>query len=259
MKLISLNTWGGKIFNPLIDFIKHNSLDTDIFCFQEVFSTTSDHQAELDFRLNLYQELQKILPNHNSFFDPCLDNYIAGSFQKNLVDFNLSWGQAMFISNKIKVNSQGDFFVYRSKDNFNPKNENSVPRNVQFFNFSSQGQAYTVCNLHGIWVRGPKTDNPPRVKQSGMIKTFLDQQTGEKILVGDFNLDINTQSIKILESNLRNLIKEYHIPTTRSKHYNKTDDKFADYTFASPDVKVLSFTVPDVDISDHLPMILEFC
>ncbi len=258
MKLISLNTWGGKLFEPLIEFIKENASDTDIFCFQEVFSTTSNHQTEMGFRLNLYQKLQKILPNHNSFFDPCLDNYIAGSFQKNLVDFNLSWGQVTFVSKQFTVASQGDFFVYGSKDSFNPEYENTVPRNVQFLSFVTAGERYTVCNLHGIWVRGPKIDIPARIKQSERIKTFLDQQKGERILVGDFNLDMNTQSIRILEENLVNLVKEYKIPTTRSKHYDKTDDKFADYTFVSNDVKVKSFKVPEIEISDHLPMILEF-
>ena len=34
--------------------------------------------------------------------------------------------------------------------------------------------------------------------------------------------------------------------------------KFADYVFVSPDVNVESFSVPDIDISDHMPLVLEF-
>ncbi|OGZ48935.1 MAG: hypothetical protein A3G60_01890 [Candidatus Ryanbacteria bacterium RIFCSPLOWO2_12_FULL_47_9c] len=38
MKLVSLNTWTGKIFEPLIEFITVHK-DADIFCFQEIFRT----------------------------------------------------------------------------------------------------------------------------------------------------------------------------------------------------------------------------
>ncbi len=258
MKLISLNTWGGKIFNPLMDFVKQHSTDTDIFCFQEMFNTKSNIIEQVGFRLNLYSEISKILADYQGYFHPCTENYVAGSFQRNLVDFNLSWGQSIFVSKKTKITSQGDFFVFGNKTSFNPKDENSVPRNVQYISFLYHGTQYTVGNLHGVWVRGPKIDTPARIKQSEMIKAFLDQQKGEKILVGDFNLDINTKSIKILESNFRNLIKEYNISSTRSKHYGKTDDKFADYIFISSEVTVKNFTVPDIEVSDHLPLILEF-
>jgi endonuclease/exonuclease/phosphatase family metal-dependent hydrolase len=33
---------------------------------------------------------------------------------------------------------------------------------------------------------------------------------------------------------------------------------FADYIFITPDIKVKNFEVPDLEISDHLPMILDF-
>lgn len=39
MKLVSLNTWCGRAFEPLLDFIEEQSTDTDIFCFQEMFDS----------------------------------------------------------------------------------------------------------------------------------------------------------------------------------------------------------------------------
>jgi len=39
MKLITLNIWGGHMFNPLLEFIQAHQ-DIDIFCLQEVY-----HQA----------------------------------------------------------------------------------------------------------------------------------------------------------------------------------------------------------------------
>lgn len=257
MKLISLNAWGGKLFKPLIDFIQTQSQDTDIFCFQEVFNTKSNITESAGFRLNLYEEISKILPNHQGYFASGVENYIAGSFQPNFVDFNLSWGLAIFINKNLKVNSYGDFFVYGKSGSFNPKDENSVPRNVQYLSFTNGGKVLTVCNIHGIWVKGTKEDTPSRIKQSQQIKDFFKTQEGEKILCGDLNLDINTQSIKILERDMKNLIKEFNIPTTRNK-FSPGNEKFADYMFVSSKVKIIDFKVPNLEVSDHLPLILEF-
>lgn len=169
----------------------------------------------------------------------------------------MSWGLAIFIHKKLQVTSQGDFFVFRTKDSFNPRDLNTLPRNMQYITFTSQKKKFIVCNLHGVWKRGEKVDTPSRINQSEQIKNFLDQYKEAKILCGDFNLDINTKSLKILEEKMINLIKEYQILTTRSKLYNR-GDKFADYTFVSPNVNVLDFQVPNIEVSDHLPMILEF-
>lgn len=257
MKLICLNTWGGRIYKPLMNFIKKNSKDTDIFCFQEVFDTKSNITESAGFRLNLYKEISKKLPRLQGYFASGVENYIAGSFQPNFIDFNLSWGLAIFIHKKLKIISNGDFFVYGKKDSFNPKDLNSLPRNFQYINLKIGNKKFIIVNLHGIWIKGPKIDTTFRIKQSEIIKNFLNQQEGEQILCGDFNLNIDTQSLKILEKNMKNLIKEYQIPTTRSGLYN-WGDKFADYVFVSPEVKVINFQVPNIEVSDHLPMILEF-
>lgn len=265
MKLICLNLWGGKIYEPLMDFIKKHSKDTDVFCFQEVFKTTSNILESAGFRLNLYKEIAKILSHHQGYFAPSVDNYITGSFQPNFVDFNLSWGLAIFInkqsfsSNKnLKVISSRDFFVYRKRGSFNPKDLNTIPRNAQYITFTKNGKEFSVCNLHGIWLKEGKKDSSSRISQSIQINDFLDKQKGEKILCGDLNLSINTKSLEILEKNLRNLIREYHISTTRSIYFPGKDEKYADYIFVSNGINVEDFQVPNLNISDHLPMLLEF-
>ena len=76
-------------------------------------------------------------------------------------------------------------------------------------------------------------------------------------MTGDFNLLPNTKSLTMLEEKLLNLIKKYEITSTRSVIHNKPD-KYADYTLVSSDVVVESFSVPDVTVSDHLPMEIVF-
>jgi endonuclease/exonuclease/phosphatase family metal-dependent hydrolase len=64
----------------------------------------------------------------------------------------------------------------------------------------------------------------------------------------------------------RNLIKDFGIKSTRGRicweqYKHKpgfTKQFFADYIFVSKRVGVKGFQVPHIEISDHLPLILDF-
>lgn len=261
MKLISLNTWGGKLYKPLINFIKQESQDTDVFCFQEVFTTPTKNYEYVGYRLNLYQEISRALKDFKKDFKgyyASTQAYYAFSSRVPVpVDFDLSWGLTTFVREALTVKSFGDFFVFGQRNSFSGEDLSSLPRNLQYLSLNINNRKIIVCNFHGLWIPNSKGDTPSRIKQSEKIIQFLNEQNEEKILCGDFNLSLNTKSIEILEKDMRNLIKEYNIQTTRNKFY-PGEDKYADYTFISKGIKVQSFKVPKLEISDHLPMILEF-
>jgi endonuclease/exonuclease/phosphatase family metal-dependent hydrolase len=52
------------------------------------------------------------------------------------------------------------------------------------------------------------------------------------------------------------LIKEYKIKDTRGNLYTK-DLRYSDYFFIDNDIKINSFSVPNLELSDHLPMLLK--
>lgn len=127
---------------------------------------------------------------------------------------------------------------------------------------SSGNGSVHICNLHGISQPGDKLDSPGRLRQSREIGDFFEDKTGPKIIGGDFNLLPQTRSIEMFaEKGYRNLIKEFRIATTRNrlawKMYPDNKQYFCDYVFVSPEVLVKSFSVPNLEISDHLPMIVE--
>lgn len=237
MRLIFLNTWfGGKIGQPLFDFIKKQSLKTDIFCFMEV---TPD----------FYQKLLNILED----FDPVYDE---GYYLKEL---GKKCGQAIFIKKYIQVNSHGKVSIYPEKDD-----------DAGFLLF-----AETVINKHTIWVGNvhgttwpaDKLDTPIRINQSKKIIEFFENKDGAKIIGGDFNLMPDTKSIGMFEElGYKNLIKDFSIKTTRNKitwdqfkdQPGFTKQYFADYCFVSSDIKIKNFEVPNLEISDHLPLFLDF-
>ena len=110
--------------------------------------------------------------------------------------------------------------------------------------------------------RARKLDSPARLAQSkNLLASIETLPKAPTLLCGDFNLMPQTQSIGLLETNMKNLIKDFKIENTRNKiSWDKYPDKqhFADFVFVTPEVKVKSFEVPYNEISDHLPMILEF-
>ena len=78
--------------------------------------------------------------------------------------------------------------------------------------------------------------------------------------MGDFNLLPQTESVRILEYGRRNLISDFNIPTTRSRlnpYYGTPQEQpHANFAFVTPGVQVESFAVPDIEVSDHLPMLM---
>ena len=114
-----------------------------------------------------------------------------------------------------------------------------------------------IVNFHGLWDGPDKLDRPRRLEQSKKVKAFLDKHKGPKIIAGDFNLWPGTESLKMLEDGMVNLINKYGIHSTRPSSFN-FPNKYSDYVFVSPDIKINDFkTLPD-EVSDHLAMYLEF-
>ncbi len=258
MKLISLNIWGGIAFADLVQFIQEEQLSTEIFCFQEVFD--SPHVIVSNgTRLNILSTLKTMLPEFRLFFEPTQDRIDdAGA-----IDVEASMGQVVFIRKELPVDGEGFVFTYRERNAMQGSDWFTLPAGFQYLRTRTGDKPLTIVNIHGISHPGDKLDTPARITQSEKIQLFLENAGGAKILCGDFNLERETKSVKILETNMKNLITEYNIATTRSilnrsKYPPDQVQNFADYTFVSPEVVVHSFEVPDIPASDHLPMLLEF-
>lgn len=257
MKLISLNIWGGRAHEPLMEFIKTSVKDTDIFCFQEVFSSPAEVKISRDTYVNILTDLTDALKGFRVFFAPEQDGFDnAGP-----VDFEVTMGLATFVREPIRVDSWEHIFIHGERNSARP-DVSYFPASVLYTKISEENRGHSICNVYGYALPGDKLDTPERLEQSRKIKNFLDNKKGEKILCGDLNLMPDTESIKMLEEDMENLIKKFNIKNTRS-HISPffgtpEEQKFADYTFVSQGIRVKDFQVPDISISDHLPMILNF-
>ena len=245
MKVISLNTWGGRAGKEdLLDFIKKHK-DTDIFCLQEVWEGGDDEAPKwgegIDTRM--LTNIGAILKNHSVFFRTHYHDY---------------YGLAMFVKKDLKLVEEGEVFVFKERENITDDFQPNHARNLQYVTIKTPQGLRTIINFHGLWNGGGKSDSPERLIQSENLSKFLKNISHHHVLMGDFNLEPDTKSLKMLEElGMRNLISEYGITSTRSSHYKKPI-RFADYTLVSPDIKVKDFRVLPDEISDHLAMYIDF-
>ncbi len=241
MKIITLNTWSGVVLKPLLDFFQKHK-DVDIFCLQEMYKDAvgkDDTHPHLDTKLDLFERIE----NH-------LQDTHVGYFRPAYKDF---YGLAIFIKKDLAVKEEGDTIIYENQD---LEQRGRHGRNLQYIQVKDNEKELLVANVHGLWNGMGKTDTEERLSQSNRIKSFLAQRAGSIILVGDFNLNPDTQSLAIVSEGYRDLIKEYNITSTRTSLYTK-EGKFADYAFVSPEIKVLDFKVLPDEVSDHAALYLE--
>jgi len=242
MRLISLNIWGGRVHQALLDFVKNHAEDTDIFCFQEVYKTPTDTAVQDNVRTNIYAELEHILPGYTGFYMVTENNYA----ETHVSEFGVAFGQAVFVKTSLGA-TRLEYGV----------SEEAGAKLLLGINVRQNDKVYSIINFHGVHDGQGKIDNEKRLAQSKAIQDVLKKINGLKILCGDFNVIPETQSLSIMAEGMRNLIKENNITSTRSSLYTK-GIKYADYTLVSPDVQVIRFKMLLEEVSDHLAMLLEF-
>ena len=256
MKLISLNVWGGKIYEPLLEFIGREAAATDVFCFQEVIFDGQAGVGPEGSRANLYTELQVKLPAFNGY---AVRAEKGADFAGTILDGEENIGQAIFVRKTRPVLETGHFTVFSPGEL-----EVSLIGPTGLFQWIRLGGAERdriIGHIHGLWFPDGKKDRPERLRQSEVLLDFYRGREGDKILCGDFNLNPQTESVALLERDFRNLIKQNGIASTRNGHYPnaaKYNDFISDYAFVSPDLHLSKFEVLPDAVSDHLPLVLEF-
>lgn len=253
MKIISLNTWGGRAGKEgLLSFFEKYKDEVDIFCLQEIWSGPYEYYDDSkaggaplnEGNVMVYgmQEISELLSEHAPYFRPhFLENY----------------GLMMLVRKDLDVLEEGEVFVYKQKGYIPEGDLGNHARNIQYVTFNKEGQAFTVINFHGIWNGQGKGDSEDRILQTENILDFTRNLSRELVLCGDFNLRPDTKSIQLFEeAGMRNLIKEYKVDSTRTSHYTKPE-KFADYAFVTSGVNVKDFKVLPDEVSDHAPLFIE--
>lgn len=264
MKLISLNVAVFEKNNPQLRkfFSKYKS---DFVCLQEVTKRVGDDAIEDYLSKDPIDESTKNLKY--SFFAPL---WIKKGFSKDNFHgkekFEFSYGGNIEFGNYVKskydiVKGQNIFvqnhFTYVTDWSNWPEEDHRAVQVVDVL--IAKDKKLRLLNYHGIWTQH-KQGNDLTLSACKTIKRLASEVDYPVIITGDFNLFPDTPSIKLFENNFIILPNKYCIKTTRprSNELSGVKRNVVDYIFVSKNIKVNNFEVLQSDVSDHLPLILDF-
>ena len=244
MKLITCNIWCGIKYEQLEAFLKKQAFDTDIFCFQEVRNGKYHNPNSVSEEIaELFSQLQTILPEFKGYFTEMVPGVGIASFVRNNISVD-------------KIESTQILSAQDLSDLKMPNGDSYYPRMLQSVYLKDKN--LTIQNFHGV-PGNLKKDTPTRNIQTDNLLKIINSNNDSQILVGDFNLDINTEAVTRLGERMNNLIKGSGFKATRNANYNQFETlPFADYIFTTPEIEVQEFLVLPDEVSDHLPLSLKF-
>lgn len=249
MKLISLNSWGGRITRPLFDYIKQNTDSVDVFCFQEVLKGGIGKTSRYELK-SVYEDISKILVNYTGYF---FEYGEGGYYSESIKGLGFEYGIACFVKKNLKQSFGGGVTLYDLEKKWNDYSGKFAAG----ASFVVLVEDYVITNVHGLWQGGIKKDTEAKIEQSKHIIDLAKMFEGKKIICGDFNLLPDTKAIQMLRDGYTDLIQKYNIKDTRGSLYTK-ELRYSDYMFSDKGIVVRNFAVPNTSVSDHLPLVIEF-
>lgn len=260
MKLLSLNT-GIKISNTpqVIDFLKEQA--ADIIALQEV---GRPFEASVSPEYRSQQDIEEALNADYPFkfygpmwygdafrFDGKVTRHFGGHIE-----------QGGEVISKFPITTATNEHYYKHYEYMidwsNWKKEDHG-RSVQIVELNINDTPLQILNVHGIWNMTRQGDERT-LAQCEYLVAAAKRKNIPTIIAGDFNLAPESKSIQYMNQHLRNLIVENNIASTRPDFKDDMDSgmNVVDYIFVNDQVDVRHFSAVDTDISDHLPLVLEF-
>jgi endonuclease/exonuclease/phosphatase family metal-dependent hydrolase len=248
MKLVSLNLWnGGRLFEAVREFIVQQN--ADIYFFQEAY----DGHGDIEERLRTVEIFQNLFPNYHSNFAPV---YLDTRLKEGKIE------DGQLILSRWPLSNPQNIFLdlpYAEYDQDGMSDFSRFPATIQKAETVIEGKKVTLLNVHGPVNFNGTEDDPRRLKMRDLILAEVGEHS---IVAGDFNVRPETETIRGLETKLQSVFGLELKTTfnTRRKDlvaqpgYAKAA---VDMCFVSPGIEIKSKKCLDVDVSDHLPLVVE--
>jgi endonuclease/exonuclease/phosphatase family metal-dependent hydrolase len=266
IKLLCLNV---SLFDDnnakLATFLKEEK--PDIICLQEVSRKVDEFAFDEFISKDFVDTTTANLPFSSYTPNWSLKNFWQKNFHGKelfehdfggIVEYGNYTKSKFSITSKKSVFVQGNYEYITDWEDF-AKHPGEEPRNVLVVDVQINGQNLRILNYHGIWSRDKRGTARTEMASNKLLQlaSEVDYPT---ILCGDFNLFPDTQSIQMLNKKFVSLVDAYNITHTRPQSNELSSEKrnVVDYMLVTKDITVDSFTVIDSNVSDHLPLMLEF-
>ena len=256
IKIININIWiGGILWDELCDFLRKEN--PDIILMQEVFN------GDKSFKKKQYRalsELQNSLDFPHAAFAPSFtektDELDALGKEKEVVQGNA-------VLSKFPLTEVATTFYdvpFGDRDPDDVTKYHVTPRNLQQVTAEVAGTQLHLFNTQGIWGEHGG-DTPRRLEMAQSICEHVDDLQ-PVVLAGDLNVHEKTQTIDLIRENLvsvfyDDMVTSFNLPRKDLVTGPGYATSVVDMLFVSRDVKVVSKKAPQVDISDHLPLVVE--
>lgn len=245
LKVVSLNLWhGGRLFDEIVAFLRDE--DPDVVMLQEVYGGTDPN---LERRLRSVSALRAELDYPYWHFAP--------AFKQIMDEGEIDQGNAVLTRLPIVKREAMPYGPpYRALRD-EPKEWPTEPRVIQWVGLETSVGEVNIMNFHGAWdLDGDNFGESRRVMSMALLSAIKGKRN--VILGGDTNARATNPALRALETPLRPVFDPPPTSTFNMRH--KDNPGYAtsavDLMYVSPEIQVLERECPDVDISDHRPIVV---
>ena len=263
MRIVSVNAWGGAMFDQLAPWIE--TVEAEVLCLQEVTRTPGaggwtrfdDGERSLPQRANLFQDVRALRPTDQSIMlvsdaGPVTDD----SGVRRRQDF----GIATFVHEEVPMVGVQTSFVHGEFVDHDDWSVEDRPRSALAVGVIDRphDRSVAVVQLHGLRDPSGKQDTPARKEQAQRLAELIESARSEAdltVVCGDLNLLPDSETFTVLgKLGLTDLVGR---ADTRTSAYTKPT-RNASYLLVSEPAAVKTFSVmAEPEVSDHRALILE--
>lgn len=256
IKFIQVNIYCGKYLDSLVEFLKREQ--PDFISMQEVtvgsINLYSDKEVSTFEILKERLGLDGVLSPYIKYLDlpgASFGNAVLGKFPiKQFKTIPLNQSREIMYSEVENATGEENAEINESRQN--------LPRELLDVTFDVNGRNIHALSWHGAWT-APPTDTVETVRQASVLAQYLKTIPEPYILGCDSNNVPKSKTILTIDAVSNNLMKGSGILQTTHPTAHKIAPRgyLIDFVFTSPDFKLKSVNVPDVLVSDHLPVVCE--
>jgi endonuclease/exonuclease/phosphatase family metal-dependent hydrolase len=263
VKIISINAWGGAMFDELVAWLE--TVDAEAICLQEVtrtadrsgWSTFADGERTLPQRLNLFDDVSAVLPGYTPYF---VANDAGPVTDGEGVELRQDFGIATWVRDDVPVVGLDARFVHSRFVDHTVWDVDDRPRAALAVTVRDRvaGKSVSVIQCHGLRDPAGKGDSPIRLEQARKLAEMVEHvrpSVDVVVLCGDLNLLPTSETFALLaEHGMTDLVGD---ADTRTSIYTKAI-RSASYVLVSSPTAVRSFEIVAApEVSDHRALVLE--
>lgn len=248
IKFIQINIYKGKYLEALVEFLQREN--PDIITMQEV--SVAEANLCSDKSANLFELIRGEMGLGGVYTtDVKLEGFPNSAFGNAVLSRFPITGHKMIKLKEFRPLTLEEFSSTESIWPF-------IPRHLLDATIDLDGQSLHAISWHGAWTAPPQ-DTPETERQAKIVVDHLSSISVPFIIGGDLNTIPQSKTIQMVSSIATNLMEGSGILQTMNSRLHRIGSRgyLVDYIFTSKHFKKISLDVPQVDVSDHLPVVAE--